>query len=391
MFLTFDKESKHYKLSEEPKSKPELASISIPITQRIIEVRDNLDLPNQAPMFWRWISELVDDTERDILQEYLGLCMIPSRDGQSALHLYGSGGEGKSLITELLRIIFGKNSNVISTVGLVDLAKSNFKGAYLENTLVVIDDDMQCEAIRETGTIKSLITEPRMNLERKGKDARECPMYNKLICYGNQKLQSIYDHTTGFWRRWIPLQCKPVDFFTRENISYEKFTNAWKSDEKIYIIAWLIAGLERFLANGGSGSSFSHQEFIEKSRLLIQTESDNVLDFLQNCDKLNFTGLEEDFVDIDKLYAVYGDYCVNESDERPTSQKAFKKRFFEQLRNNTKVKINDKSFLNKDTRRNVNLGDGRKKYTGVTGLRCDGSVIVFNGNKSVIGIGVEAK
>lgn len=119
-----------------------------------------------APEHWlHFLSELLEPEDIPALQEYLGYCLIPSTKGQKMLMLVGKGGEGKSRIGVVMNAIFGLNMN---TTSIQKVETNRFARADLEGKLLMVDDDLDMNALTKTNYVKSIVTaELRMDLERK--------------------------------------------------------------------------------------------------------------------------------------------------------------------------------------------------------------------------------
>lgn len=118
------------------------------------------------PEHWlRFLLELLEPEDIPALQEYLGYCLIPSTKGQKMLMLIGKGGEGKSRIGVVMNAIFGLNMN---TTSIQKVETNRFARADLEGKLLMVDDDLDMNALTKTNYVKSIVTaELRMDLERK--------------------------------------------------------------------------------------------------------------------------------------------------------------------------------------------------------------------------------
>ena len=164
------------------------------------------------PVTWlHFLSELLDDEDILTLQEYLGYCLIPTNRGQTMILLKGNGGEGKSRIGVVMQKMLGDN---LKNGSIAKVERSPFARADLEHQLVMVDDDMKMEALKSTHYLKSLITaEMPMDLERKGEQSYQGKMYVRFLAFSNGDLESLYDHSDGFYRRQLILSVKkkPLD------------------------------------------------------------------------------------------------------------------------------------------------------------------------------------
>ena len=154
----------------------------------------------------RWLTflhELLDDADIPTLQEYLGYCLIPSTKGQKMMLIVGKGGEGKSRIGLVLKRLMG---DAASNGSVQKVENNRFARADLERRLLMIDDDMDMNALPKTNYIKTIVTaEAKLDLERKGVQSYQRDIYARFLCFGNGALTSLYDHSDGFFRRQLIL------------------------------------------------------------------------------------------------------------------------------------------------------------------------------------------
>ncbi len=168
----------------------------------------------KAPSPERWLTflhELLDDADIPTLQEYLGYCLIPSTKGQKMMLIVGKGGEGKSRIGLVLKRLMG---DAASNGSVQKVENNRFARADLERRLLMIDDDMDMNALPKTNYIKTIVTaEAKLDLERKGVQSYQRDIYARFLCFGNGALTSLYDHSDGFFRRQLILTTKdkPAD------------------------------------------------------------------------------------------------------------------------------------------------------------------------------------
>ena len=128
------------------------------------------------PERWlKFISELLEEDDISTLQEYMGYCLIPSNKAQKLLIILGKGGEGKSRIGLVMRKILGTNMNV-SDIQKVE--HNRFARADLEYRLLMVDNNMKLEVLKDTNYIKTIVTlEDKMDLERKSKQSVQGNLY----------------------------------------------------------------------------------------------------------------------------------------------------------------------------------------------------------------------
>ena len=143
----------------------------------------------KAPAPDRWLTflhELLDDADIPTLQEYLGYCLIPSTKGQKMMLIVGKGGEGKSRIGLVLKRLMG---DAASNGSVQKVENNRFARADLERRLLMIDDDMDMNALPKTNYIKTIMTaEAKLDLERKGVQSYQRDIYARFLCFDISRL-----------------------------------------------------------------------------------------------------------------------------------------------------------------------------------------------------------
>ena len=258
-----------------------------------------------APQPVRWLSFLNDllyPEDIPTLQEFIGYCLIPSNAGQKMLILKGSGGEGKSQIGAMLGKLFGSN---MKDGSIGKISENRFARADLEHTLLMVDDDMRMEALRQTNYVKSIVTaQGKMDLERKGQQSYQGWMYARLLAFSNGDLQALYDRSDGFYRRQLILTTKdkPLSRVDDPDIA-EKM-----AAEVEGILLWAFEGLQRLVKNG---FQFTESDRAKRNRELVKRDNNNVFDFLES---EGYIRLKADACTSSKeLYEVYKMWCEENS------------------------------------------------------------------------------
>ena len=250
----------------------------------------------------KFISFLMDmlDTEDIItLQEYLGYCLIPSTKGQAMLFIIGNGGEGKSRIGVVLQEIF---KSAMITGSFQRIETDRFFRYNLQNKLLMLDDDMQMNALPSTGYIKNLVTaEIPIDIEAKGQQSRLATLYSRFICFGNGSPKALYDKSDGFARRLIVLTTKPIpqgrvnDPFLAEKFLAEK--------EKIF--CWIFDGLKRLIKND---FHFTISEKTKRNIAEVMADNCNIIEYLADTRYISFS--EDAQASSTDLYCGYYRWCA---------------------------------------------------------------------------------
>ena len=273
-----------------------------PDERKICRNRLNVNYNPTAPEPERWLAFLNDLLEpEDILtlQEYMGYCLIHSTKAQAMLFITGNGGEGKSRIGVVMYKIFGEAAYFGS---MTDLAADKFLKANLVGKMVLIDDDMNLEAIKDTSFLKSLATaETPITVQAKGKQGIQVKLKCRAMCFANGAPKSLYDKTDGWERRLIILSAKPVPK-GRVNDPYlaEKLCGEIEG-----IFLWAYKGLRRLIAND---YKFTISERSRSNLAQMKEDNCNIISFLKDEQLIRFgAGMECSTAD---LYSAYCYWCI---------------------------------------------------------------------------------
>lgn len=248
--------------------------------------------------FLLFLSDMLDMEDITTLQEFLGYCLIPSTKGQAMLFIIGNGGEGKSRIGIVLQEIF-KSAMITGNFQRIETDK--FFRYNLQNKLLMLDDDMQMNALSSTGYIKNLITaEIPVDVEAKGQQSQQAMLYSRFLCFGNGSPKALYDKSDGFARRMIILTTKSVpqgrvnDPFLAEKLIAEK--------EKIF--CWMFDGLRRLIRNN---YRFTISEKTRRNIAEVMADNCNIPEFLEDRSYISLgSGYSES---TQALYSAYVDWC----------------------------------------------------------------------------------
>ena len=268
--------------------KPEIVRNRLPV---------RYDPKAPQPTHWlRFLSDLLYPEDIPTVQEFIGYCLIPSNKGQRMMVIKGSGGEGKSQIGVVLSRLFGCN---MKDGSIGKISENRFARADLEHTLLCVDDDMRMEALRQTNYVKSIVTaQGQMDLERKGKQSYQGKMYVRFLAFSNGDLESLYDHSDGFYRRQLILSVKkkPLDR------ADDPFLADKLCGEIEGIFLWCLEGLRRLQ---GNNFRFTESARTKANREDARREADNVLLFLRS---EGYIRLKADSAI--PSAALYGIYCM---------------------------------------------------------------------------------
>ena len=258
-----------------------------------------------APKPERWLAflqDLLEDEDILTLQEYMGYCLFPTTRAQKMLMLIGDGGEGKSRIGIVMKSLFGKN---LSYGSLNKVETNPFARADLEHVLVMVDDDMKMEALKQTNNLKSIITaEEAMDLEKKGIQSYQGTLFVRFLGFGNGSLKALHDRSYGFFRRQIIIKVKPRP---ADRID-DPFLDIRLKKELPGILMWCIEGWERLFCNN---FQFTLSEQTRQNISESICDGCNALEFMESQGYFRIDSSTH--ISSRKLYQLYKTWCEDNS------------------------------------------------------------------------------
>ena len=262
-----------------------------------LPVNYNPDAPR--PERWlQFVDELLEPGDVLTLQEYMGYCLLPVTYAQKMLIIIGRGGEGKSRIGTVMKSLLGDNMYMGS---IAKIEGSPFARADLEHMLLMVDDDLKMEALKQTNYIKSIVTaELPMDLERKGIQSYQGRLYCRFMAFGNGNLRSLYDRSYGFFRRQLILTTKERP----DSRVDDPYLSQRLYGEREGILMWCLEGLLRLFLND---FQFTITPQAQENLNDAIREGNNAVDFMNSEGYFRFDS--QGTASSRALYGVYKDWC----------------------------------------------------------------------------------
>lgn len=234
----------------------------------------------------------------NLFEEMVGYCLIKSSRYQKAFILVGSGSNGKSTILDLIEEFLGpRNYSSLPLEKVTD----RFNMAELENRLANIGDDIDNVTIKDSGTLKKMISGESITVERKGERPFKVSPYATHI-YSANAIPRSFDKSDGFYRRWlfVPFNAK----FTAADPDYDPliFDKITTDNALSYLLNIAIRGASRLIKRGRFTEPQSVKEALERYR----TDNSTTLSWIDDKE------LNEDYFlenSTDKIYGDFTDWC----------------------------------------------------------------------------------
>lgn len=243
--------------------------------------------------FEKFLAEAIPEEDaREMLLEFMGLCMTRDTSPQKLLILRGRGGTGKSVLLRLLAEIIGEEN--VSAISLQNLGE-RFYPALLLGKLCNICADISAEDLKSTAEIKKAVGEDDILAEKKGKDAFKFRSYAKLIFSANTIPLNLDEKSDAFYRRLsvVVMDKKPA--------APDRDLGAKLQNEKPGIVRIMVEALRRMYERGYLLESDQSREEVEA----LRREADSITAFL--ADELRHD--QKARIKRTELSYLYEEYC----------------------------------------------------------------------------------
>ena len=270
--------------------------------------KDELELWESALEQW-----LPDVENRMFLQEYMGYALLPKNDMRTALFLLGSGSNGKSLFIEVVQKLFDGSIAVTQPESLA----SRFGTSILLDKLLYVCSDVDQTYLDKTGVIKQIIAGDEIPSEIKNGASFHFRPVGKLIISAND-MPRAKDSSEGWYSR---LQIVPFNQTFAKNPKYKrKLESTFNTEEgRAALLHWCVEGLRRLSVNYEWTISNGMADELRK----YKSDNDSVIQFFDEC--LEYTSIEDAYLETPTLYDVYKEWCM-ESNQKPVTRKVFSSR-----------------------------------------------------------------
>lgn len=284
----------------------------------------NFNAP-EPKLFLKYLDDLYTPEQIVIIQQFLGYCLIPTNALGITVHIYGRADSGKSRLAFIMMNILGKQNAIMSKISKLG---ERFGGANVEGKLMYIDEDTSETALANTQVYKTLVTigdNTPIDLEAKNKQKNIFIPYARFLTFGNFVIQSLYDHTQGFYRRMIILECKPAP---KERKKIANLDSLIYKKEGEAVLKWCIDGLNQLIKNDWKLPLTD--ELIKHSNEL-KYESDSVKQFIEEDEHIIKNTPTAKIHTVD-LYKGYERYC-NNNGLKPVTIQTFTRNIKEYIEN----------------------------------------------------------
>ncbi len=263
----------------------------------------------KAPLWQKFLSEVVPDDCIPVVWEYIGYCLLPDTRFETNLMLTGSGANGKSVLLKAIATLLGDAN--MANIPLQELSENRFKRAELAGKLINVFCDLSSRAIQDSAFFKIITSGDPIDGERKFQHPFQFKPFARLLFSANE-LPATADNTDGFFRRWIIIPFPNT--FPPGKRDVRLLGKLTSPEELSGALNLALEGLRRLYKQG----RFSVSETINDQLQDYRLRSDPVAAFVAECCVL------EKFAIISKaeLYNAYRNWTYD-TGSKAMSQKRF--------------------------------------------------------------------
>jgi P4 family phage/plasmid primase-like protien len=290
------------------KSTPPLLFPFAPERGSTSRIEINYDADACCPRFLAWLHGAVDEADVRLLQEWAGAVLLGPNRAQRLLLLHGDAGSGKSSFVTLVEKVVGLESCLQLRVSQLG---TRFETREYAGKRLLTGKDVKADFLsgNNTGHLKSLTGGDTMTAERKMEN--EGVTFKgefHVVVVSNEELALRVEGDADAWERRLLSVCmkKPETMETMADIAEVLFR-----EEGEGILAWMVAGAARHLANGFRYDLTSGQLGVVRR---IVNEADGVRLFVSQMLVIDESG--EGIVTVEQLFEAYDKFAKAHDFER---------------------------------------------------------------------------
>ena len=263
-----------------------------------------------CPKWQNFLDEVLPDKSRqNVLAEYMGYVFARNLKLEKTLILYGTGANGKSVVSDVTNTLLGKEN--VSNFSLESLGENYFR-AMIANKLLNYSSEISNRL--QVEKFKQLTSGEPVEARLPYGQPMTLTNYARLAFNCNELPKDV-EHTEAFFRRFLIL---PFDIMIPENRRNPNLAKEIIGAELSGVFNWILDGLKRLLQQNGFSPCDAAQKMVDTFR----RESDSVAMLL---DDEGYKASNDNQILLKDLYQDYKTFCQNDG-YKPLGKRNFKKR-----------------------------------------------------------------
>ena len=253
-----------------------------------IQLNFSYDANANAPKFEKFMEEILGE-KTDYVLNVMSYLLIPDYSYQKVFIFYGSGRNGKSVLTSVITNLLGKEN--VSSSSIHDLANNRFSLITLKDKLMNLSSEIGSKDL-ETEMIKKLSGGDVITADRKYKEPLSFINTARLIINANE-LPRFSELNDSILERFVLIRF-PRTF--RDDKVNTNLLNELLEE---------LPGIFNLVVNrcGGGGVNYPIPESIRKDRIILLSEISSAAEFMQELGEVRDIKLLD-------LYNQYERFCT---------------------------------------------------------------------------------
>jgi putative DNA primase/helicase len=250
-----------------------------------------------CPMFQKYLDRVLPEKEtQNIIAEFFGYVFTKNLKMEKAMLLYGSGGNGKSVIFDVMNALLGKEN--LANFSLSNLLEEHNR-ALIANKLLNYGSEINAAKTRDE--FKNLVSGEPIQARLKYGQSFTMTNYAKLAFNCNE-LPKDFDHTNAYFRRLLII---PFRETIPESEQDKTFAVKIIKTELAGVFNWIVDGLKRLL----KAEKFTESKIVKQTIETYRKESDSVAMFI---DDKGYKPSSTNYIFLKTLYANYRTFCLED-------------------------------------------------------------------------------
>jgi len=251
-----------------------------------------------------FIQQILAKEDIPVIQQFFGYCFLPSLPVHKSLWLHGTGRNGKTQLTLILKKTLGDEN--VTSVGIEEFdGYHRFAVARLYSKLLNLISEPATQKTMRSVLFKRAVGGDSLSAEIKNaQKTLDFTNYAKFIILGNE-FPEVEDTSIAFWDRLIVIGF-PNSFI--DNFIPEIGLKLIEENGLSAFFNWCLEGLKQLKANN---FHFSTSKSSEDMKLEFEKLSNPIMAFIkERC----IVGVDY-IISVTELYEYYKDYCDDENIE----------------------------------------------------------------------------
>ncbi len=262
------------------------------------------------PIFQKYLDEVLPEKElQNIIAEFFGYIFTKHLKMEKALFLYGSGANGKSVLSDIMNALLGKEN--ISNFSLSNLIEEHNRALIAYKLL---NYGSEINATRTRDEFKILVSNEPIQARLKYGNSFTMENYAKLA-FNSNLLPKDFDHQNAYFRRLLIV---PFQVTIPEDAQDKMLADKIIKTELAGVFNWIIDGLKRLL----KAEKFTESQIVKDTLETYKRESDSVACFIAEC---SYKPSSNNYILLKNLYAGYRTFCLDDGSS-PLKKLNFKRR-----------------------------------------------------------------